>query len=376
MMAAKQRSSEAARRVLEARVRDAEVDVVDLELAAWVIGRSGEGPPSLPDATEDLHVRQAAAFGAGEPDEAFELLDANVETDHGDHLLLHACHLVGDRYADRLVELAERHPDVMFNGAMLARTAMPDRLLALFEPNSRSGHLIATVGELVIRGRDDGSPHADAEARWRELDHDGAAGAYEQFRNGSIRIAARESLETAIALLEQYDAGWDYTEQTDGAIAVLARLVRQNARRASQLVATRKDASQRIAWLEGLVWWRALPQEAEPIVDELLARPKLDEPRVLAQLLALARTPERLERAIPKLAGEDPSVVARGMAASVARLRDAGLTDDAEAARERIVRWLGDRRETGGLALRDRFDAFATAGLPPLEPWEPEPGVP
>jgi hypothetical protein len=94
------------------------VDLLDLELAGWVAGASGRTPPTLPDPKEDLHARQGAAFGGRHDDAGFALLAEHVDSEAGDRLLFHACHQVGDRQPDRLIELAEQHRDSWFDGSM------------------------------------------------------------------------------------------------------------------------------------------------------------------------------------------------------------------------------------------------------------------
>src|SRR5688500_3032744 len=210
MTALADRTAAAAVRVLEAcrawvgRDVDDEVRLIDLEIAAWHVGRAGGTPPKLPDDTEDLHVRMACAFGAGRDEAALALVDERAAADDGYRLLLDACHLVGDRLADPLIELAERHCDVSVSGTMLARTRQPERLLALMQGDSRE---FSTIAELVIRGRDAGTPCAPAEQAWAEVSHPAREPTYDRgYREATLRLLARESLDCAVAELEELDA--------------------------------------------------------------------------------------------------------------------------------------------------------------------------
>src|SRR6185312_17360198 len=99
-----ERSGDAAVRVLAARARGAELSRLNVELAGWVAGAARRAAPALPDPVDHLHARQAALFGAGDDDAAFAFLEQHVATDDGDRLLMHACHLVGDRAPDRSIE--------------------------------------------------------------------------------------------------------------------------------------------------------------------------------------------------------------------------------------------------------------------------------
>lgn len=364
-------TADAALRVLDARARGAELELVELELAAWQVGLAGGQVPAMPEPTEDLHVRMAALFGAGDDAAGLALLDANVSTDDGYRLLSDACHFVGDRLADELLEIGERHSDATTSGRMLARTRYPERLLALVDRPTTRSIAIGTVAELVVRGRDRGARCEPAERRWVELSRPEPT--YEKrYRESVLRIAVRESMDHALADLDRWTASHGHAGQSNGAIAVLARLVRDDAQRACALVAACPDPDDRLEWLEPLLWWFSVPREAEPIVDELLSAP-LDDRISLLRMLIRARDFTRLDRALA-LATEEPAAdLALGCAAAVAQLRRAGHDDAAARARARLLPLLSDA--AGDVAPLDLFDARSGVN-PPLVPWLPDPGVP
>src|SRR6185312_7406538 len=168
-----ERSGDAAVRVLEARARGAELSRLDVELAGWVAGAARRALPALPDPIDHLHAQQAALFAAREDSAAFAFLEQHVDTDDGDRLLMHACHLVGDRHPDRLIDVAERHRGVWFDGRMLARATDPHRLLGLVDADARYEQTVSTIGELYIRGFDAGQITPEVGARWASLNEVG-----------------------------------------------------------------------------------------------------------------------------------------------------------------------------------------------------------
>jgi hypothetical protein len=371
------RSGDASIRVLEARVRGAELDIMDLQLAAWAAGLAGRRPPPLPDPTEDLHVRQAAAFGARDDEAGFAILAEHISTDAGNKLLIHACHLVGDRCADTLLEHAAQHPDVWFSGPMLVRTRQPLRLLALADASGIQTHIVNTIGELAIRGRDTGSTVREVEERWAELNRPSVDPGYlSGFRNAQLRIAAREDMEYAIEWTQEHARGWGYDAQDDGTEAVLGRLVRVDPERACRIVAGREDPENRLSWLWPLVRWFELPVAAESIVDELFAHEPPVDPIALAQTLIMAHSWDRLDRALAQIEPTQLPELATSVAVAIARLRDAGLHDDAEIARARVLMTLGARATEGVVSPRDLLDVLSAPGRPPLVPWKPDPGLP
>lgn len=280
-----ERSGDAATRVLVARTRGVEVSLLDVELAGWVAGAAGRLLPSLPDPVEDLHARQAALFGARDDDAAFALLAQQVESDAGERLLIHACHLVGDRCSDQLIEVAEQHRDVWFSGPMLARTRDPVRLLALVDHDARYEHTVATIAELYIRGFDAGDIAPEVASRWVALNELGKQpGEVASFREAELRLAARTDLDRAVTVMLSYARSWGYDQQDAGTEAVLTRLVRRDPERASAVVAKREDPENRVEWLDPLTRTFALPSSAEPIVDALLSLPSLESVYALARI--------------------------------------------------------------------------------------------
>jgi hypothetical protein len=370
-----ERAGAAAVRLLDARARGAELDVMDLQLAAWAVGKAQLRLPSLPDPEEDLPVRQAAAFGAGDDEAGFAILAENISLYEGHKLLMYACHLVGDRCADTLLEHAARHPGVWFSGSMLTRTRDPLRLLALADASEIESHIVDTVGELLIRGRDAGSSIPEIEQRWAELNTPVARPGYlAGFRDLELRVAAREDMESAIRWMQEYAGPWGYDTQHWGNLAVLARLVRTDPERACRIVASREDPANRVSWLWPLVRWHELPAAAEPMIDNLLAEDVVDVD--VAGALIDARSFDRLARALAKVDPSDAFALVAAVARPIASLRDAGLIDDAEAVRDRVQSLLPQTAPPGEVAPRDLLDVLSAPERPPLVPWNPDPGLP
>lgn len=378
MISATERSFEAAIRVLQGHAQRSQCKLVELELAAWVIGSASGKSPQLPKPTEDLHVRLAAALGSREFDAAESLLNEHIPTTEGDKLLFSACDLAGDLMADRLIDIAYRHPNKWFLGPMLAKTTHPERLLGLFKNRPTLGHAISTVGELVIVGRDAGSPIKEAELLWAEVLRNRLSHTHDaRFRDTWLRIAVRESLENAIELLMRLANEFGRGAILDGVTAVLARLVRNDPERAVAIVAGSPDPWDRLDWFEPLKWWFELPPAAEPIVRDLLVvgNPEID--IRLARMLTSAGAPVWLERSLKTAKSQQPLELARDLAPGVSQLRSGSLHEEAERVREQVLPLLPDSAAVPWqIAPRDLFDTLSAPHLPALVPWGSGPGLP
>src|SRR5215207_796987 len=196
------RSIHAATRVLNAHSTGAPLSSTRAELAAWLMGKGGAAPPRLADPTRDLEVRLSALLGAGDSGAAEAFLLEHVPTKTGERLLFSACMMAGDPMADALVSLANRLQTGWFLGSMLTRTTQPELLLSLVHADPR--HHMRTLCELVIAGRDEGAPIAQAEAQWAAIAQEPQwnRSYMQEYCNGAVRIKAREDLEDAIDLLE------------------------------------------------------------------------------------------------------------------------------------------------------------------------------
>ncbi|HSN28339.1 MAG TPA: hypothetical protein VLT45_18770 [Kofleriaceae bacterium] len=364
------RSAGAARRLLAARTRDPEIGKIQLELAAWTIAKAGGRVPELADETEDLYVRMAAAFGAGDRVTGLQLVADNCETEEEDRLLFHACRFAGDLCPDELLAIAAANRDVLFDGQMLWRTSTPERLLELTDDDPNGSNAAATVAELVIQARDRGAPFAAAEERWERLTRVGQRRLTNaSLRDGMLRIAARESVDEAVKLLQWLLLSYDYDDQIYGTQAVLGRLVRVDPARACAIVAAQPTQAARTVWLETLVVDFSLPAAAEPIVDELLGQERVEQAGVLARAMIAARRLDLLDRTLPRLADDDALESAGIIAPAVAALRWSGHGSEAESARDRVVGVLGDAADDDGLAARDLFDVLSAPERPTLLPW-------
>jgi hypothetical protein len=377
MSEARERSVEAAARILYARAGGAPLSAVRVELAAWAVGASGGTPPRLSDPAEDLQARLAAMLGAGDHAASEAFLIEHMPTPPGEKLIFSACSLAGDAMADRLIELAHRFHSPWFFGPMLTRTTQLDRLLALF-PDRLGGHGVHTVGELVIAGRDAGAPIAAAEARWAPL----AAQPHwnlsylPEYRDIAVRIKAREDLEEAIDLLETFEDAERPGRVFEGAQAVLARLVLQDPSRAAAVAADAVSPQDRVVRLQGLTWWFELPDVAEPLVDELLGERDPYVELSLVDILANCGAPSWLERALANAASQPPLEVADQLALAVHALRVAGRHDDAERVRDQLLPALAAQPiAPGTIAPRDLFEVISAPGRPTLAPWR-TPGLP
>ena len=372
-----ERSGDAAVRVLAARANGAELSRLDVELAGWVAGAARRAIPALPDPIDHLHAQQAALFGAHDDEAAFAFLEKHVDSDDGDRLLIHACHLVGNRAADRLIEVAERHRGAWFSGPMLARAMEPLRLLALVDADARREQTISTIGELYIRGFDAGQITPEVGARWASLNEVGKIpGEIAGYRDARLRMLARTDLGYAETVMLSYARSWGYDEQDAGTEAVLSRLVRIDPERASTIVAGREDPENRVEWLDPLMQGNVLPPAAEPVVDALLELSSLESVYALARILITGRAWSRLECALANIAGDPPRDVAAGVGAGVSLLREARLDEDAERARVMVLDLLGDRGEPGEVSPRDLFEMKSGPARPPMVAWVPDPGLP
>ena len=374
-----QRSAEAATRVLQFHARRPKCLLVELELAAWTIGHAGgELPASLPNVSENLHVQLATLLGSGRFTEALTFVDQHAATAQGDKLLFSACDLAGDHIADELIELTYRHRGKWFSGPMLTKTTRPDRLLGLFKDQPTLGHAISTVGELVIVGRDRGAPITEAEELWAEILRNSAMHSHDRvFRDTFLRIRVREDMGEAINLLLQLANEFGRSTIFDGMTAVLARLVREDAPRATAIVASSPEPDGRIEWFEPLKWWFELPSPALPVLEDLLS---VTDPEIdirLARMLTSARAPEWLERSLRSINSLAPVDRARELSPGVSQLRSGGLEDDAERVRNQLLPFLNAQAPTHDeVAALDLFDTLSAPNLPALVPWGAGPGLP
>jgi hypothetical protein len=371
------RSIDAAARLLEAHSRGAPLQSEQVELASWLVGAGGGTPPRLADRTADLEARLAALLGAGDQAGAKAFLLEHVPTKPGERLLGSACMLAGDAMADMIVELTERLRTGWFLGWMLTRTTRPDRLLALLGADQR--HRVRTLAELVIAGRDKGTPIAEAETAWAAIAKEPHWNwSYmEEYCNAAVRIKVREDLETAVGLLETFERPDRPGHVFEGVFAVLARLVRQDPSRAATLTADAVSPQDRAIRLQGLTWWFELPSVAEPIANEMLGGRDPYVELSLVRILAVCRTPALLQRALAGAAGEPPLEIADHLALGVHALRVAGRHDDAERVRGELLPVLAAQPiAPTQVAPRDLFDVISAPGRPPMTPWRTPPGLP
>ncbi len=372
---------EPARRLAQLHAQRFKRDLVVSESCAWILGAYGETCAVPRDAVEALHVAVAALAGAGDDDAALTYLESHLADGDAGRLLDSACHRMGSRCADRLTEIAHRHPGRAFAGRMLATVSEPERLLALLpQTPARSANAIDTVAELVIRGRDEGQRITAAERAWERIatvepTHSHA------YRDTSLRIAAREDLERALDKLREFGDEWGRTEIEDGARAVLDRLVQSDPERATHVVTESQDPRDRVAWLEALAWWFELPVAAGAVVDALLdiGDDQLD--LSVAAILVGANDDERLARVGQRLVSRladgalDAHQIARALAPKVYQLARAERRDDVERGRELVLSCLGDSGSAEEGKASDVFEVLA-APIPAFVPWGSGPGLP
>lgn len=363
------RAVEAAERMIRAHIRHPQCRRQELELAAWILGADGIGLPQFPDAGDQLHARLGYLLGAGKHDAAGAFLDDQLPDAAADKLLMHACVLAGRLMPERLVKIAARHRGRWFDGPFLARCAEPDRLLKLFAGQPLDEHAIATIGEIVIAGRDAGAPVQQAESRWEAIAARTAPPEYSaDFRNIHLRLAARESLDEAACLLARYGSVYPRWEIYDGMQAVLGRLAPEDPQRAVNLVAESPEAEDRVDWFGGLSWWFALPRPAEALLADLLAQADAQLNCALAKVLIPSRAPQWLARALAGVDAVDPLQRARDFSPGVKHLQAAGLSEEAEQAREQLYPKL-TQVGNGTLGPRELFEVRCAPQLPQMLPW-------
>jgi hypothetical protein len=361
----------AAGSVLAAAGRGPVDDLLLVELSGWLLGAQGEEVPTLTDRRGDLHARLGAAAGRGDGTALAALVDAHVGEPEGVRLLASAGELYGPTEPDLVLDLAERHPAAWFDGAMLADTSEPVRLLGLIpEHEPPDGREVRTVAEIVIAGRESGNASSEAESRWtrivaRDPRHLGP------YRDGVLRVAARESVERALSLLWDISEWWGRDLVVDGARAVLGRLVLSDPSRAVDTVTASGGARGHALWLGGLVPPGALVPEVAGLVDDLLADEdsvvRLDVARVLAGTSELSR----LDRALRSAPAASADELARALAPGVFQLRRVGRDDTAEAVRTLAMGAISRAPADGAATCEEAaatFEVLAGAG-PTLVPW-------
>ena len=366
----------AAQRLLQRWAEHGHDRLSEMELAAWVLARQGLPLPAhAATRQQQLHLQAAACLARRDEAAAAELLDRSLREPDGALLLMHACHLAGPCMPDVLLKLAEGHRGLAFNGQLLATTSQPERLWALVADDRALGHRVITLGELLLRGRDQGKPLPFAEAQWAALAADPWSHAHEgRYRDIWLRVAARESLPAAAERLQEWAAGFGCGEIYDGAAAVLARLVRSDTQRAVAAVAERADAADRAQWLQMLTWWFELPPAAERLLPPLLASGATQARGfwpALVHALARARAPQWLDQALQQTADVPATALARAAAAAACQLADAGLHADAERLRQQMMPRLSSEPFAG-----DLFDLLSAPDQPAWVPWGTGPGLP
>jgi hypothetical protein len=361
----------AAGSVLAAASRGPAADLLLVELSGWLLGAAGEEVPTLTDRRDDLHARLGAVAGRGDGTALSALVDAHADEPEGVRLLASASELYGPNEPDLVLDLAERHPAAWFDGAMLADTSEPARLLGLLpEHEPPDGREVRTVAEVVIAGRESGNASAEAESRWTRIvaqdpRHLGP------YRDGVLRVTARESLEQALSLLWDISEWWGRDLVLDGARAVLGRLVLTDPSRAVDVVATSGGARGHALWLGGLVPPGALVPQVAGLVDDLLA----DDDAVIrldvARVLAGTSEHPRLDRALRSVPAASADQLARALAPGVFQLRHVGRDDVAEAVRTLAISAISRAPADGAAAHEEataKFEVLAGAG-PTLVPW-------
>lgn len=374
MSGPRERSIDAAGRILASHARGAPLSTLRVELAAWLVGSGGGTPPRLADPQADLQARLAALLGAGNHGAAEAFLLEHVPTRPGERLLFSACMLAGHLMADTLVDLAHRLHTGWFLGSMLTHTTRPDRLLTLLHGDQR--HRVRTICELVVAGRDGGAPSVAAEASWTEIavEPHWNWSDMQEYCNGAVRIKVREDLEEAIHLLETFERPEKPGQLFEGAFALFARLVRIDAPRAALLAADAVTPQDRVIRLQGMAWGLELPAVALPLVKSLLSETDSYVALALLRILTACRQTEWLDCARANVANHPPLEIADSLALGVHSLRLAGRENTAEEMREHVLARLPADGGSGQISSRDLFDVISAPGRPTTTPWRTPPG--
>jgi hypothetical protein len=284
-----------------------------------------------------LHAQLAAAAASRDDATVGALIDVHAREREGANLVALASRLYGPIDPDIALAWIERHPGAYFDGPMLADTMHPERLLALVPAADRpDGHAVRTIAEIVIAGRDRNAPVDAAETRWAAIVAK-APDALNAYRDGLLRIVARESLDRAATMLCDLGEWWGREKIGDGARAVLERMARVDPARAVAILATGGSPWNGVVWIEGVTASGLLIAEARDLVDELLAHGDAKVHLVLARALAATAELERLDRALHSSAIHGADALARALAPAVRRARRAGRTAIADAVRQRAL---------------------------------------
>ncbi|MBE7451243.1 MAG: hypothetical protein HS111_20815 [Kofleriaceae bacterium] len=343
---------------------------LDWRALPWLVGRGQAKLPALTSSDAALRAEVIASIGAGDAPAVMAVLDQ-----HRSHL--HVLFDASQYAAPALVEIIIDYltasgpgtPDV--DGRMLAQTRRPDALLGLFT-NLRYHAAIGAFSELVIRGRDVGTPQQRAEALWAayspSLGHYAASSSVEG-RDATVRLAARQDMSLALELLDYWEQAWPFRAFRDAVEATLARLVRSDAARAVEFVARARTVRRQISWSRHLLRWGALPAETAPFFERLLARHSAQIDLALAGNFTALDDSAWLERTWPGVALQRPLSIAVTFAPALRRLRATGGHERAESIRAQLLPLLAAGQAESAADPLDVLDAFSAPGLPACTPF-------
>jgi hypothetical protein len=184
-------------------------------------------------------------------------------------------------------------------------------------------------------------------------------------------------MEEAIGLLLRLANEFGRSTIFDGMTAILARLVRDDAARAAEIVASSPQQNDRVEWFEPLKWWFELPLPAQTLLEDLLSAndPEIDVR--LARMLTSAKAPEWLDRSLRSINRLTPLDRARELSPGVSQLRSGNLDEEAERVRNQLLPFLNtDTPAHHEVAALDLFDTLSAPDLPALVSWGTGPGLP
>ena len=178
-------------------------------------------------------------------------------------------------------------------------------------------------------------------------------------------------------MLQSYAENWGADTLYDGARAVLARLVRTDPAHACNLIEQLPTPSEKIAWLESVVWWFSVPDQARPIIQELRECGDPDIDLALIRMLTRTGSTQLIAPFLSSSITVTPAERAFEFAPGICQLRAAGRQADAESVRSLVLPYLkrnaSVQDSTEATAI---FEVLSAPGIPTLVPWGRGPGLP
>lgn len=308
-----------------------ELPLVLVEMVAWTLAKAARPLPAPRDIVSALAAHIAAAVATGDEDAFEAVVSQAVASDHetGYAALMTAEVLGGTRWPHRVAEYLAGFDEPMPNRTVVHTLASTDteralRLIDGFGETWLSPAAVESLADLVIVTRNSGKIQDEVERRWRSLEgNDRIADANLAWLDMHIRVTAHENLRDAVAELTEVAGWYGWRDLYEGALAVLARLVRTDPEWATELAGAGDTWTDQADLLQALAWWGEFPDPALPLLDALLQAIGPEDEGLLGSVIyTLARSADhaRLEQLLRRCRPAN-DVIVRGVAPALRRLR-------------------------------------------------------